>query len=242
MARQSQRLSAASKASPAHKRAASNSAVPATTSKRAKKSGSSKATPTKSQYFEHETDDENDTDNESPDEPSSGEDDASEFGGEEEDEDSPPSDPSDADDYDSEDDKPKKRSAKSTPKTVATSSPAIRSKGQELWRPGVKTGLGPGNQVVIKKPKARAAGKTPYQDDTIHPNTLLFLADLKANNDRQWLKSKCTTCVFDGHLFWPSAAHWSCDATISIAFVLQLPMPSHIAGHVAMCGVPCRQN
>lgn len=63
-------------------------------------------------------------------------------------------------------------------------------KGQELWRPGVKTGLGPGKQVLIKIPKAREAGKTPYRDDTIHPNTLLFLRDLADNNDREWLKSK----------------------------------------------------
>jgi len=60
----------------------------------------------------------------------------------------------------------------------------------ELWRPGVKTGLGPGTQVVIKKPKARDSGATAYTENTIHPNTMLFLTDLAANNDRQWLKSK----------------------------------------------------
>ncbi|KAK1907296.1 hypothetical protein P3342_005621 [Pyrenophora teres f. teres] len=37
---------------------------------------------------------------------------------------------------------------------------------KELWRPG----------------------DTPYLDHTIHPNTMLFLKDLAANNDRQWLK------------------------------------------------------
>ncbi|MCJ1256101.1 hypothetical protein MMC24_003921 [Lignoscripta atroalba] len=62
------------------------------------------------------------------------------------------------------------------------------TKGQELWRPGVKTGLGPGQQVFIKLPKAREPGKIPYKDDTIHPNTMLFLSDLKENNDREWLK------------------------------------------------------
>jgi hypothetical protein len=59
---------------------------------------------------------------------------------------------------------------------------------KELWRPGAK--LAPGTQLIIKKPKAREAGATPFTDDTIHPNTMLFLKDLAANNDRQWLK--CT--------------------------------------------------
>ena len=62
------------------------------------------------------------------------------------------------------------------------------TKGQELWRPGVKTGFAPGEEIFIKLPKAREAGKTPYKDNAIHPNTLLFLADLKENNDRDWLK------------------------------------------------------
>ncbi|EAW08871.1 uncharacterized protein ACLA_098130 [Aspergillus clavatus NRRL 1] len=62
-------------------------------------------------------------------------------------------------------------------------------KDKELWREGVSTGLGPGKEVFIKKPKARAAGKTPYQDHTLHPNTMLFLQDLAKHNDRQWLKA-----------------------------------------------------
>lgn len=28
----------------------------------------------------------------------------------------------------------------------------------------------------------------PYKKDQIHPNTLLFLKDLAANNDREWLR------------------------------------------------------
>lgn len=52
--------------------------------------------------------------------------------------------------------------------------------------------IGPGTQVIIKKPKARPAGKTPYAEDTIHPNTLLFLSELKDNNRREWLKRKYT--------------------------------------------------
>lgn len=43
---------------------------------------------------------------------------------------------------------------------------------------------------MIKKPKARPAGKTPYASHTIHPNTFLFLHELKGNNNREWLKSR----------------------------------------------------
>ncbi|KAL4781587.1 hypothetical protein BJX76DRAFT_13035 [Aspergillus varians] len=63
------------------------------------------------------------------------------------------------------------------------------SKKKELWREGVKTGLGPGKEVFIEKPKARDPGDVPYNDDTLHPNTILFLKDLAQNNDRQWLKA-----------------------------------------------------
>ncbi|KAL2007535.1 hypothetical protein VTN00DRAFT_8973 [Thermoascus crustaceus] len=64
-------------------------------------------------------------------------------------------------------------------------------KGKELWREGVRTGLGPGKEIYIKIPhrKARDPGDTPYQDHTIHPNTMLFLQDLKENNEREWLKA-----------------------------------------------------
>lgn len=61
-------------------------------------------------------------------------------------------------------------------------------KGKELWREGAKIDLQPGQEVVIAKPKARDAGETPYQDETLHPNTRLFLVDLANNNDREWLK------------------------------------------------------
>ncbi len=40
----------------------------------------------------------------------------------------------------------------------------------------------------VPLPKAREAGDTPYEDARIHPNTFLFLKDLKANNNREWLK------------------------------------------------------
>ncbi|PYH45383.1 DUF2461 domain-containing protein [Aspergillus saccharolyticus JOP 1030-1] len=61
--------------------------------------------------------------------------------------------------------------------------------GKELWREGVKTGLGPGKEVFIRKPKARDPGAVAYEDNALHPNTMLFLQDLAENNDRQWLKA-----------------------------------------------------
>ncbi|KAJ0424297.1 hypothetical protein BJY00DRAFT_309213 [Aspergillus carlsbadensis] len=72
--------------------------------------------------------------------------------------------------------------------SVASEPPTTSSK-KDLWREGVKTGLGPGKEVFIKKPKARDPGDTPYEDETLHPNTLLFLEDLAENNERQWLKA-----------------------------------------------------
>lgn len=83
-------------------------------------------------------------------------------------------------------------------KTKLKQSPASRRKqsaAKMAMKEGAKTGYGPGTQVIIKKPKARPAGSTPYKDDTIHPNTLLFLKDLKANNNRPWLKGEGTTRV-----------------------------------------------
>ncbi|KAH0362158.1 hypothetical protein KCU65_g8230, partial [Aureobasidium melanogenum] len=85
--------------------------------------------------------------------------------------------------------RPKKRRAPASSKAKATeSAPTSGEKGKELWRQGVSTGLAPGTQVIIKKPKPRTPGNTAYSDTTIHPNTMLFLKDLKANNDREWLK------------------------------------------------------
>ncbi|KAJ5887449.1 hypothetical protein N7495_007490 [Penicillium taxi] len=62
-------------------------------------------------------------------------------------------------------------------------------KGEEAWREGVRTGLEPGVEVFIEKPKAREAGNVTYQDKTLHPNTKLFLLDLADNNEREWLKA-----------------------------------------------------
>ncbi|KAI9044920.1 DUF2461 domain-containing protein [Aspergillus affinis] len=63
------------------------------------------------------------------------------------------------------------------------------SKKKQLWREGVTTGLGPGKEVFIKKPKAKDAGNIPYEDHTLHPNTLEFLEALSENNERTWLKA-----------------------------------------------------
>jgi hypothetical protein len=41
---------------------------------------------------------------------------------------------------------------------------------------------------TVPLPVAREAGEVEYEDETVHPNTFLFLADLKRNNRREWLK------------------------------------------------------
>ncbi|KAI4126157.1 MAG: hypothetical protein LQ338_003897 [Usnochroma carphineum] len=70
---------------------------------------------------------------------------------------------------------------------TAVTNPIIE-KGKELWRPGVKSDLAPGEEVFIKLPKARGDGGIKYEEGVIHPNTLAFLGDLKENNEREWLK------------------------------------------------------
>ncbi|KAK4457390.1 hypothetical protein QBC42DRAFT_188703 [Cladorrhinum samala] len=47
----------------------------------------------------------------------------------------------------------------------------------------------PPKVTFIPIPKLRDTGGIEYADDRIHPNTLAFLKDLKANNRRNWLKS-----------------------------------------------------
>lgn len=98
--------------------------------------------------------------------------------------------PSSADEAEPEEDTKKKPSGRGKQRlSISGGSDAL--KGKELWREGVKTDLEPGQEVIIAKPKARNAGNTPYQDETLHPNTRLFLIDLASNNDRQWLKGEC---------------------------------------------------
>jgi hypothetical protein len=84
--------------------------------------------------------------------------------------------------------KPKKGNPRGRPTQRALPMHRKQADDKELWESGAK--LPPGTQLIMKKPKARDAGPTPYTDDTIHPNTMLFLKDLAANNERQWLK--CT--------------------------------------------------
>ena len=85
--------------------------------------------------------------------------------------------------YNSEEDvKPKKnRPGKSPSGTVL--------QNKELWREGVKTGLGPGKVVYIDKPQAKGDGGIKHVPERIHPNTMEFLKDLKKNNDRMWFKA-----------------------------------------------------
>jgi hypothetical protein len=201
MARRSLRV-ASSPATPKKRPSSSTPVTAERTSKRLRSAekpdtaSAAKSTPKKSKYFESEPADA---------EASSVEAEISESGYEDEEGSAAASEESSPEseyyDDDSEDQKPKKRgrgrtsagSKKESNEAGKETEVAVRSggKGKELWRPGVKTGLGPGKQVFIKIPKARGPGRTPYQDGTIHPNTMAFLGDLKANNEREWMKSKC---------------------------------------------------
>jgi len=99
--------------------------------------------------------------------------------------------------------KPKAKGKAASKQSSATPEHATL-KGKELWREGVRTGLGPGKEVFFAKPKAREAGDTPYQDETLHPNTKLFLEDLAQNNDRQWLKGMFSRfAFFSGRFSFP---------------------------------------
>jgi hypothetical protein len=178
--------SAPSKKVAPHKRAASQTEIKANGSKKAKKL---QATPTKSQYFHSDDDKSADygEDQQSIEQPTTDDDpDESDFADESVSVASENASASEGE-IDDSDDEPtsRKRKGKGNP-----SPGTLRASESEVWRSGVKTGLGPGREVIIKRPKARPAGKTPYEDATIHPNTLLFLDELKDNNNREWLKSK----------------------------------------------------
>lgn len=146
---------------------------------------SSNTTPKKSRYFEQDVDES---------EPNTGDED-DEGSGYEGEETSAVSSPRASEDEDADGDSEEEAPSRRTAGRKANGRTSKASKGQELWRPGVKTGLGPGKQLLIKIPKAREAGQIPYRDDAIHPNTLLFLRDLAENNDREWLKSKLSPSI-----------------------------------------------
>jgi hypothetical protein len=137
-------------------------------SKRIKDSASNtpvSVTPKKSKYFEASGSD----DDQEGEEATS---DDGEVSGYEDEEasagDSPTSEESSEDDFDSEEDaKPKRRKAGKK----GGSTPASIGKSSQLWREGVKTGLGPGKQVFIAKPKPRGDGGIKYKPGEIHPNT-----------------------------------------------------------------------
>jgi hypothetical protein len=201
-----------------HKRTLSSSAIATPTataastpgsraSKRLKESAPSTAK--KSKYFEGADSDEDDQD------PTSADDEASDFNDADDTSaaDASPS-PSASEDeeeeaYESDEDrekpnKPNKRGRQPGRKPTAAQSgaagivSAVVGAGKELWRAGVKTGLGPGKQVFIERPKPRGDGGIKYVPGRIHPNTMAFLADLKKNNDREWLKSECASWLYVG--------------------------------------------
>lgn len=168
----------------------SSKATPSRQSKRLKSSPiDTKTTPKKSPYFEHQSSQESEAESEIEQEGSGYEDEDASLVS------SPPESASEeeieSEEYNSEDEKPKKKRRRPVgmmKKVPGTLTKVTAKQGQELWREGAKINAEPGEAVFIKLPKARDAGKIPYKPQTIHPNTLLFLADLKANNDREWLK------------------------------------------------------
>lgn len=162
------------------------SVTPTRSSKRIKTEAesfpASKISPTKSKYFEHsDEDDEEQDEDEYEDNGESGyeDEDASEI---------ETAESSSEEEYDSEEDKKPARRKPKSKQTNGSSEYTVQGK-KDLWREGVKTGLGPGKAVFIQKPKAKSDGGIKYVPERLHPNTLEFLKDLKKNNDREWLKA-----------------------------------------------------
>ena len=160
-------------------------------SKRIKSSPTTNVTPKKSQYFEQSSEESDDPS--LPDEESGYEDEDASISAMS----SAPSSEIEEEGEDNDEFGPSsqiirgKKSTNSKPIAVkpnGASAVEAENKGNELWRPGVKTSLAPGEAVFIKLPKARDDGGVSYEDDRIHPNTMLFLKELHSNNDREWLK------------------------------------------------------
>ena len=164
-----------------------------------------RTTPKKSQYFS--------VPSESPSEASSFENEESGY----EDEDasasaisSPPasSDEASSPEPSSEDERPAKKRKRGVGQEKANKKVLVKTngegavvgeKGQELWRPGVKSKLAPGEAVFVALPKARGDGGLRYEDGRVHPNTMVFLKELKENNDREWLKGGCNSSIDLSH-------------------------------------------
>ncbi|KAF2017431.1 hypothetical protein BU24DRAFT_345166 [Aaosphaeria arxii CBS 175.79] len=181
MARPSARTTAASGARSTSKRPAPEKATPTRQSKR------SRTTPAKHTYAEPDSNEDENDKSTSSDE--GNEDDSGSDFSDGDAEDPTPESPSEVTDSDDNVTTPQTSGRGQRAKHAKQISLPVhkkKSKEKELWEPGSR--LEVGTQVIIKKPKAREAGDTPYTDHSIHPNTMLFLRDIAANNDRQWLK------------------------------------------------------
>ncbi|CAI7639821.1 unnamed protein product [Penicillium pancosmium] len=151
-----------------------------------------KTTTKKSKYFEPEGSAESEEPASDTDEDEDEDEDDSAYEENDVDPESDDHEPSDQDDEPDSEEETKSARAKGGKAGKGRVSDAASLKGKELWREGVRTGLAPGQEVIIPKPKARDAGDVPYEDETLHPNTRLFLLDLAKNNEREWLKGKAT--------------------------------------------------
>ncbi|KAJ5249202.1 hypothetical protein N7468_000653 [Penicillium chermesinum] len=64
----------------------------------------------------------------------------------------------------------------------------VRAKGGQRRKGGSGAKADPGKELWREAETTRRRG-VKYQDETLHPNTKLFLLDLAKNNDRQWFKA-----------------------------------------------------
>lgn len=166
---------------PARKRSRSPDTVPIRQSKRPSRSASAKSTPQKSVYLEANSADESEVEV-ANDESGYEDEDVSEALDEEVEEDED----EDSEQEHEQEERSRRRRSGGKGNAKVVNGTISKPSGKDLWREGVKV-EGEG-EVFIALPKARSPGNTPYRDDTIHPNTLLFLGDLKKNNEREWLK------------------------------------------------------
>lgn len=110
-------------------------------------------------------------------------------------------------DYSSDEDKRSRKKARPTPQKRAAAAKAAKEKVTKSKYEDKDDGYdnAPGSDEdesgkddedeeprtrFIPKKQLRPEGNVKYADDRIHPNTMAFLRDLKANNKRSWLKGK----------------------------------------------------